>query len=110
MVPIQLNENAVLRDTFRFGLCPHLAHMKSINFLQANTVVAKDQPEYNNLYAYVSPKTEGPEGYVVFCWELSWRERIILFVTGHLWHTVLTFHTPLQPQRLTLDTPFENVE
>jgi hypothetical protein len=81
--------------------------MRSLPFPQANTVVAKDQEEYNNLHAYVSPASE-PHGYMVFLWGLSWRERIVLFVTGRLWHTVLTFHTPLQPQRITTDTPFQD--
>lgn len=45
--------------------------MKSRHFPQVNVTIAKDQPEYSPLQAYVQRETEGPEGYVVFCWQLN---------------------------------------
>ena len=47
--------------------------MKPTNFPEANTVFAKDQPEYQPLPAF---KADTPEGEVVTCWKLSFRERL----------------------------------
>jgi hypothetical protein len=75
--------------------------MKPISFPQQTVVFAKDQPEYLPLPAHVDA-----EGVVTFCWQLSWRDRLRMLVTGKLWHQVLTFHRPLQPQRPSSQSPF----
>lgn len=73
-----------------------------IEFPEQTVVIAKDQPEYMPLPAHVC-KT--PEGRVTCCWKLSWRERLKLLWRGVLWHQVLTFRRPLQPQLLLVDKP-----
>ncbi len=77
--------------------------MKLEYFPEHNIVFAKDQPEYDPLPARVFKND--PQGRVVFCWGLSWRERLAVFFTGKIWHQVLTFHRPLQPQLATVNKP-----
>lgn len=76
--------------------------MIPIKFPEHNIVIAKNQPEYLPLPAYSNVgKVGDTTGGVIFCWRLSLKERIVLLFTGKLWHEVLTFHKPLQPQFLT---------
>ncbi len=65
---------------------------------------AKDQPEYIPLPALVS---EDKERRVVTGWQLTWRERFRLLLTGKLFHSQLTFGQPLQP--LMMGTEFHEV-
>lgn len=69
--------------------------MKPIEFSEQTLVIAKDQPEYLPLPAYVDS-----EGLVTFCWQLSWKERLQLLWSGCIWHQVMTFSSSLQPQLL----------
>jgi hypothetical protein len=75
--------------------------MKPISFEESNCVYAKNQPEYLNL-----PACQTPDGYVVSCWVLSWRERLRLLFVGRLWCMVKNFNQPLQPMKLQIDKPF----
>lgn len=75
--------------------------MKPIEFPEQDVIIAKDQPEYIPLPAHIDYE----HGAVTFCWKLSLRERIKLLLDGRLWHTVLTFRQPLQPQLLSVDKP-----
>lgn len=68
--------------------------MKPIEFPEQNVVFAKNQPEYNPLPAHI---VDEPEGRVIFCYELSFRERIRVFLTGKLWGSLMTFNKPLTP-------------
>lgn len=77
--------------------------MKATTFPEQTLVIAENQPEYESLPAHVVPGDHF--GRVVFCWKLTWRERIKLLLTGKLWHHVLTFHQLLQPQRLEVTKP-----
>ena len=77
--------------------------MKAIEFEEASIVIAKDQPQYNPLPAACNPTNDAHV--LTFCWQLSWRERLKVLVTGKLWHRVLTFRHPLQPQLLLVDKP-----
>lgn len=74
--------------------------MKPVEFPEQTTVFAKDQPQYLPLPAC---RVSGNSGLVVFCWKLNWRERLKLFLVGQLWHGVLTFDQPLQPQKLSVN-------
>lgn len=77
--------------------------MKLIPFPEVNTTYAKNQPQYLPLPAHRF--TEDPEGRIAFCWRASLRERLRILITGKLWHEVLTFQRPLQPQRLSTEKP-----
>ncbi len=75
--------------------------MTPVRFPEANVTLAKDQPEYLPL-----PAHRAPDGLVVSCWRLGWRERLKLLLTGRLWLLQHTFGDPLQPQSPTADYPF----
>lgn len=77
--------------------------MHLIEFPEQTVVIAKDQPQYRPLPAFRYPGD--PEGRIACCWALSFGERLRLLWTGRLWHEVLTFNAPLQPQLLTVDKP-----
>jgi hypothetical protein len=78
--------------------------MELTEFPEQTTVFAKDQPEYMPLPAHVCQ--DKPEtGRIVCCWALTWWERLRLLWTGRIWHHILTFNTPLQPQLLQVDKP-----
>lgn len=77
--------------------------MKLIEFPEVTTTFARNQPEYLSLPAYRCQRD--PQGRVVFCWKLSWRERFAALFGGILWHEVLTFNQPLQPQKLGIEKP-----
>lgn len=76
--------------------------MELIEFPEQTTVYAKDQPEYRPLPAHHFCDAEGR---IACCWSLSWRERLQVLLTGRIWHQVLTFNRPLQPQLLTVEKP-----
>lgn len=76
--------------------------MRPVEFPGHNAVYAKDQPEYIPLPVY---KSEGKEGEVISCWQLTFKERLKLLFTGRIYWSQWTFHGPLQPQRPTLDNP-----
>lgn len=77
--------------------------MKLIEFPEQTVVYAKDQPQYLPLPAH--QVSDSLEGEIVFCWEASWRERFAILLSGKLWHSVLTFRSPLQPQLLSVKKP-----
>ena len=75
--------------------------MKPIDFPEQTAVYAKGQPRYIPL-----PAHQGADGRATFCWRLSWRERLQVMFRGILWHQVLTFDKPLQPQKLMTEKPW----
>ena len=77
--------------------------MKLVEFAEQTVVIAKNQPEYLPLPAY--RYRSDPEGRIVCCWELTWRERFRVLFGAPIWHHVLTFNQLLQPQLLTLEKP-----
>lgn len=79
--------------------------MEVIEFPEQTAIYAKDQPEYIPLPAY---QFGDDVGTVAFCWRLSMIERLKMLFTGKVWHLVLTFNQPLQPQLLTVDKPLMN--
>lgn len=77
--------------------------MELEEFPEQTAVIAKDQPEYRPMPAYLYQRDH--QGAIVCCWRLTWRERWALLFGGRIWHTVLTFRQPLQPQLLTVEKP-----
>lgn len=77
--------------------------MTLIEFPEQTVVIAKDQPEYLPLPAHRF--ANDPQGRIACCWRLSWRERVSVLLRGIVWHQVLTFDRPLQPQLLTVEKP-----
>lgn len=79
--------------------------MKSINFPQANTILAKDQPEYEPLHVHVDQ--DDPTGPVTACMELTDEEIAEIIATKRIWHTQLTFGDLYHPIRMSTKNPFE---
>lgn len=76
--------------------------MIPVDFPEVTNRIAEGQDQYMTLPAHINP---GNQGEVTFCWQLTWKERMQLFLTGKLWHSVLTFNQPLQPQVLNIEKP-----
>lgn len=77
--------------------------MKLIEFPEQTTIIAKNQPQYLPMPAWINVnRSDTP---TVCCWKLSIRERLKVLISGKLWHTILTFRQPMQPQRLEVDKP-----
>lgn len=74
-----------------------------IEFPEANQVIARNQPQYRPLPAHRRP--DHPQGEIVCCWRLTWRQRLRLLFTGRIWHSIWTFDQSLQPQRLEIEKP-----
>jgi len=77
--------------------------MKLVEFPERTVVIAKDQPQYNPMPAHRYP--DDPEGRVTCCWELTDEEIAEVARTKRIWHTILTFGGPLQPQLLQVEKP-----
>ena len=77
--------------------------MNLIDFPEQTVVIAKDQPEYLPLPAHRFK--DDPQGRIACCWRMTLRERLRVLWTGRLWHQVLTFGQPLQPQLLSTEKP-----
>ncbi len=77
--------------------------MKLIPFKESNREYAADQPEYQTLPAWRARVDS--QGRLVCCWQLTPLERLKVLFTGVVWHQILTFNKPLQPQLVTADKP-----
>jgi len=76
--------------------------MNLVEFPEQNIVIAKDQPQYMPMPAHVSLNEAGT---VTCCWDLSGEEIAEIVKTGKIWHSILTFGAPLQPQLLSVYKP-----
>lgn len=74
--------------------------MKPTTFKHQNIVFAKDQPEYQPLPAL---KLDTPEGEVISCWKMNWKERIKVVITGRVWLSLLSFNKPLTPSIISVN-------
>ena len=72
--------------------------MKPIEFKEQNVVFAENQPEYQPLPAF---RDYGPQGEVISCWRLSFRERVRILFTGNIWVSLMTLNKPLTPSFFT---------
>ncbi|MGE5317665.1 MAG: class I SAM-dependent methyltransferase [Chloroflexota bacterium] len=69
--------------------------MKPIEFPEANTVFAKNQPEYQPLPAFYDKDKR--EGTLISCWELTEEEKLKLLKTGKIYISMMTFGHTMQP-------------
>lgn len=67
---------------------------------QKEVIYAKDQPEYNPL-----PAIRQSDGCIVTRWQCTWRERLRVLLTGSIYLEVLTFNSPLQPLKMSVEPP-----
>jgi hypothetical protein len=68
--------------------------MNPVDFHEANTVIAKDQPEYLPLPAHVD---QTPQRCVTTCWELTDEELTQLITTKRFWFQQWIFDNGFQP-------------
>lgn len=68
------------------------------------TVLAKDQPQYNQLPVAHIEYSDGVKS-MISRYKLSWRERWKMLIRGEFWLEQLTFGQCLRPQRPTVDEP-----
>lgn len=78
--------------------------MNLIQFKEQNTIIAENQSEYFPMPAHVEE-----DGVITCCWNLTIRERLQVLFSGKIWHQILTFRKPLQPQLLLIDKPDLNI-
>lgn len=69
--------------------------MEPIKFKHQNTVVAKNQEEYNNLPALM---LDTEEKHMITCNGLSLKERLKVLFTGKIWLVELTFGKDITPR------------
>lgn len=74
--------------------------MKAVRFKHQNIVFAENQPEYQQLPAL---KIDGPEGLVVSCWQMSFKDRMKVLFTGKVWLSLMSFNKPLTPSFMSVD-------
>ena len=74
--------------------------MKPVKFKHQNVIFAKDQPEYHPLPAL---KLNTPEGEVISCWQMSFKERMKVLLTGKVWLSLMSFNKPLTPSYMSVN-------
>lgn len=74
--------------------------MKPVKFKHSNVTFAKDQPEYQPLPAL---KLDTPEGEVISCWQMSFKERVKVLFTGKIWVSLMSFNKPLTPSYISVN-------
>jgi len=77
--------------------------MESIYFEECNTDIAQNQDQYITLPAHIDDV-----GIVTSCWEMTWMERLKVLFFGQVFLCIMTFHKPLQPQKMTVDNPVKS--
>ena len=73
--------------------------MKAVKFKGHNVVFAENQKEYNALPAL---DLNDDMGSVVSCWKLSFKERVVILLTGKMWMNLCMFGQPLTPSYLSV--------
>lgn len=48
-------------------------------------------------------RADNPQGEVITCWNLTFKERLRVLFKGEIWLSLLTFNKPLTPSFLTTD-------
>lgn len=72
---------------------------------EAERLYAKDQPQYLTM-----PALRSQDGIVTTRWKLSFRERLSVLLSGHVWLQLMTFNGAPQPSKiLAKEPPIEEV-
>lgn len=74
--------------------------MKPVKFKHQNVEFAKDQDEYNTLPAL---RIDSPQGEVISCWKVSFKERIKVLFFGRVWLSLMSFNKPLTPSYMSVN-------
>lgn len=92
--------------------------MQAIEFPQQNEVIAKNQPEYIPLPAFLNIQQvrfkDGTEGPAVIdltcCFQLSPEEIAQVIATGKIWYTQVVNNEAMQPIRMSVVDPFADMQ
>lgn len=69
--------------------------MKPVEFPEVNLRLGENQPEFETLPVHLNMnKLSQP---CIYCFKLTFRERLKLLFTGKLWFEQLTFNSRFQP-------------
>jgi hypothetical protein len=68
-------------------------------------VIAKEQHPYAPLHALRIG--EPRYGVLLTRWQMTWRERLRALVFGEVYLQLMTFNGPVQPVKLTVESPIE---
>lgn len=74
--------------------------MQPVEFKHQNIVFAKDQPEYQPLPAL---RIDSPQGEVISCWRMSFKERLKVLFYGRVWLSLMSFNKPLTPSYMSVN-------
>lgn len=80
--------------------------MNSIDFPEANTALAKDQPHYKTIFVHAEIKTNKRQ--MIVCFELSDEEVERIIKDRKLWYAQSTFGQLFQPMVIMTANPFNN--
>jgi hypothetical protein len=101
---VELNE---FRKGVIYLMIPSSPVLPGYEEMIAESVFAKDQPQYLPLPSIIIP---GPDGEVLTRWELTNEEKALLLSGGSIYLSIWTFGQPLQPIKLRVATPKMIVE
>ena len=71
--------------------------MKPIKFKESNFTYRPPHGSKNVMPLPCFRASNTDEGFVVSCWKLSWKERLMVLLTGKVWVCQLSFNKALQP-------------
>ena len=80
--------------------------MKPTKFEGFTHEISKEQPQYLTLPAHVNKDTN----VITSCWEMSFKERLRVLLTGRVYIQVSTGDLQIQPQRPSVINPVINTE
>ena len=73
--------------------------MKSFKFKEVNTVFAEDNEQLET-HSFVDNSIKGNKD-IVSCYSVSFKEALLMLVTGKIWVNVTSFNGKLHPMRLS---------
>ena len=80
--------------------------MRAIPFEEQNMVLAKEQPDYNQLPVHFTNPKDNPKTPVHFCMELDEADiQKLIENKGRIWFSQLTFCKPFNPIQVSLEKP-----
>lgn len=74
--------------------------MKPFKFKHHNAIAGDGQKEYVPLP--ILRFGNDPEGQIVSCWKLSFKEKVKILFTGKMWLSMFTYQSDLQPSLMSV--------
>ena len=74
--------------------------MRSFKFKEVNKTFAEGDEQYK-AHAFVDPSINGQKD-IVTCYTLTWREKLMIILTGKVWVNITSVNGLLRPMRLSV--------